>query len=89
MAENFLSGIGDIFETLVTNSSGIADAIKAVNSKGATGTLTTPGAVAAPTTSAPGTPASAMTTGMKAALIGGGVLIVGILLYLFTGRKRR
>lgn len=94
MAESnsFLAGIGDVFDTVMTNASGIADVINAVNKNGTASTLATPGAPAAPTANTPAANAAApagMSTGAKAAIAGGVVVFVGFLVYLFTGRRRR
>lgn len=89
MATSFISTIGDVFENVVTNASGVADVIRAVNKTGNGATLATPGATAAPTATSPAATATTMTTGVKVALIAGGAALVGILVYLFTGRRRR
>jgi hypothetical protein len=50
---NFLNGVGDVFDTILNNASGIADVINAMNKNGTSSTLATPGAPAAPAPTAP------------------------------------
>lgn len=82
-----------MFDTVLNNSSGIADVIGAINKQGTTATLATPGATAAPSTTAPATASATKATGwaglpaaLKAGIVAGGALLA-FLAYRVLKRK--